>query len=95
MQGHAGDEELLPPQSKFSFFALYSDLLWKGTIGDPHCCGSSVLMQTSPLSDALNSLASDHCTQPSQARTLVKADMKIVQFKLFILQQQCTVKQLC
>jgi len=52
-------------------------------------------MQTAPLSDAHNSLASDHGTQPFQVQTLVKADRKMLQFKKFILQQQCTVRQMC
>lgn len=53
------------------------------------------ILQTAPLSDACNSLASDHCTQPFQAQTLLKADRKVLQFEKFILQQQCAVKQMC
>lgn len=50
--------------SKFSILALCSDLLWKGTMWDPHFCGSSVLMpETVLLLSQMfhNSFASDHC----------------------------------
>lgn len=57
------------------------------------CWGPLMLTQTAALSDACNSLTSDHCAQPLPAQTLGKADRKILQQNCS--KQQCDAKQMC